>query len=485
MLVEKQALMAGVRSAGSSTVIINILQLLQLFVLARLLAPSDFGLMGMVTVVIGFASVILDLGIGNAIIHRQGVTGESLSSLYWLNLLFGLILFCAMWAVAPLVVGIYAESRLSGIMFWMSLIFLITPLGQPFQTLLEKRLAFGQLAKIETAAAGVGVIVSIAMALAGSRVYALVSGALANSGAKAVLLALIGGATWRPSLRFSFTDLKGYVGFGLHHVGQRAVNYLTANIDFFLIGNFLGAQALGCYALAYNLASLPSAKINAVIARVFFPVFSRVQNDIVRLRDGYLRMQKVTSMINIPVLFGMAIVAPLAVPLFFGEAWTESVLLLQILTIVGLFRSLAGTVGPLLLAGGRPDLGFKWSLLIVIFQVPGLYLGLLTGGAVGVAVAFAMLQCFYFPLNYLILIRTLLGACLRDYVMAIWPILFTSMIMAISMIGVSKASTSLPAPQLLAVEVALGAGVYAALVWYQNPRILLDMADLVLDRRKH
>jgi lipopolysaccharide exporter len=409
MLVEKQALMDGVRSTGTSTVIINLLYLCQIFVLARLLAPSDFGLMGMTTVVIGFASVISDLGIGNAIIHRQGVTGESLSSLYWLNLLVGLILFCAMWAVAPIVVGMYAEPRLSGIMFWLSLIFLITPVGQPFQTLLEKHLEFGQLAKIETTAAGVGVIVAIAMALAESRVYALVAGALANCGAKTLLLAVIGGATWKPSLRFSFIDLRGYVGFGLHHIGQRAVNYVTANIDFFLIGNFLGAQALGYYVLAYNLASLPSAKINAVIARVFFPVFAQVQNDIVKLRDGYLRMQKLTSMINIPALFGMAILAPIAVPLFFGEAWAESALLLQILTIVGLFRSLAGTVGPLLLAGGRPDLGFKWSLLIVAFQVPGLYLGLLTGGTVGVATAFAMLQCFYFPLNYLILIRTLLG----------------------------------------------------------------------------
>jgi lipopolysaccharide exporter len=485
MLVEKEALMAGVRSAGSSTVIINILQLVQLFVLARLLAPSDFGLMGMVTVVMGFASVILDLGIGNAIIHRQGVTGQSLSSLYWLNLLVGLILFCAMWAIAPLIVGIYAEPRLSGIIFWLSLIFLITPVGQPFQTLLEKHLEFGQLAKIETAAAGVGVIMAIAMALAGGRVFALVLGVLANSGAKALLLAVIGGATWKPSLRFSFADLEGYVSFGLNHVGQRAVNYLTANIDFFLIGSFLGAQTLGYYALAYNLASLPSAKINAVIARVFFPVFTQVQNDIVKLRDGYLRTQKLTSMIHIPVLFGMAIVAPVAVPLFFGEAWAESVLLLQILTIVGLFRAVAGTVGPLLLASGRPDLGFKWSLMIVAFQVPGLYLGLLTGGAVGVAAAFAMLQCFYFPLNYLILIRTLLGACLRDYVMTIWPFVWMSMIMAITMIGVSMASTSMPAPLLLAVEVASGASVYVALVWYRNPRILVDMGYLVFDRRRY
>jgi len=483
MLVEKQAVAAGVKSAGSSGALINILQLLQLVVLARLLAPSDFGLMGMATVVIGFANLFADMGTGSAIVHRQDVTKKSLSTLYWLNMLLGFTVFCVMWAVTPLVVAIYSEPRLGDVMFWVSLLFLIAPIGQQFQVLLEKKLEFGLLAKIEVTAASVGTIVAIAMALTGSGVFALVWGALANSGAKALMLAVIGWKRWRPSPFFRLNDLQGYLGFGLYHVGQRSVNYITANVDFLLIGRFLGPQALGYYTLAYHLVNLPSSRLNAVIARVFFPVFAQVQNDNIKLRHGYLRMQEFTSMVSIPILLGMAVVAPVAVPFLFGNSWAQSILLVQILTVVGLSRSIAGTVGPLLLAKGRTDLGFKWSLLIVAIQIPGISVGVLSGSTVGVAVAFAILACFYFALNYFILIRTLLGSCLKDYGMTIWPFFWMSLIMGGMMVGISVISASMRPPLLLAVQIASGLSVYVALVWYKNKQFLIEMSQLVFDRR--
>ena len=197
---------------------------------------------------------------------------------------------------------------------------------------------------------------------------------------------------------------------------------MTANVDFLLIGSFLGAQPLGYYTLAYNIANLPSTRINAVASRVLFPTFARIQNDPPRLKRAYLKLQELTALINFPLLFGIVIVASNGIPVLFGPSWEPAVLLVQILSIVGMGRAISGTIGPLLLAQGRTDLGLKWSLLLVAIQVPGLLAGVLARGAIGVAVAFACLQVVYAFLNYPILVRTLIGPSLREYFSAMWPL---------------------------------------------------------------
>jgi len=472
----------SVTFTGASTAIISTLNFFQMVVLARLIKPSDFGLMGMVNVVVGFAGLFADMGIGSAIIQRQDVNRRSLSALYWLNVLVGLLLFGLLVSFAPVVVVFYKEPRLRPLLMWASLLFLVAAFGQQFQVLMEKELEFGRLAKIEIAAAIFGVLIAVCLGWAGAGAFALVGGALANTGTKTLVLVFIGLRRWQPSLVFGWQDIRGYMTFGFNYAGQRSINYISANIDFLLIGRFLGAQPLGYYTLAYNLANLPSSKINAVISRVFFPVFSRLQDDIGKLKNGYLRMQEFTSMVNIPILFGMAVVAPIAIPLFFGHSWQQSVLLLQILAVVGLARSIAGTVGPLLLARGRTDLGLKWSVLIAAMQIPGIYWGVRSGSTLGVAIAFAVLQCLYLFLNYLILIRRLVGPCLKDYVLQIWPSFWMSIVMAVATMAISTLSSRLSPPLLLTVSIMFGATLYFVLAWYRKKPFIKDMAQLVFNQ---
>jgi lipopolysaccharide exporter len=479
----KELSVRSVRSSGSCAALILAFNFVQTAILARLLRPSDFGLMGMVNVVIGFACLFADAGIGSAIIRRQDVTKESLSSLYWLNVFISLLLVCMIWMLTPSIVVFYHEPRLYPLIIWASLLFLIIALGQQYQVFMEKALEFSRLAKIEITGAAVGLLVAIYLAWHQSGALALVGSVLASNGTKTLILIILGFKRWQPLFRFRLTDLNGYITFGLNYIGQRSVNYLSANIDYLFIGSFLGAQSLGYYTLAYNLANLPSTKINAVVSRVFFPVLSRLQNDVGKLKSGYLRMQEFTSMVNIPILFGIAVVAPIAIPLFFGSAWEPSIALLQILVIVGLARSIAGTIGPLLLARGRTDLGFRWSLLIASIQIPGIYLGVRSGTAVGVAVVFATLQCFYLFLNYSILIRTLLGPCLRDYVSKIWPSFWMSMIMAFTTLIISAFSSSLPPQYLLAVMVLTGAILYSVLAWYGNKPLVKELTQFVINQR--
>lgn len=124
----------------------------------------------------------------------------------------------------------------------------------------------------------------------------------------------------------------------------------------------MGAQALGFYTLAWNLIIQPLQKLNPIITRVAFPVFAKLQDDNARLKRGYMSTLNILSAMNFPYFFGLAVVAPLLVPVVFGMQWLPSILLMQILCVVGLLRSTGNPIGSLLLAKGRADWGFKWNL---------------------------------------------------------------------------------------------------------------------------
>lgn len=451
-----------------------------LAVLARLLSPADFGLMGMIMVVIGFAQAFADMGISNAIIYRQDATKDQLSSLYWLNILAGVIVFCVVCASTPLVVGFYHEPRLSKLLYLTALVFLITPLGQQFQILLQKELQFNRLAKIEIATVVVNSTVTIGSAFAGLGVYSLILGQLIATATKVALLCSAGSRQWRPSLHFAKRDLKGYVSFGLYQMGERAINYLNSNLDYLLIGSMLGASALGYYTLAYNLIIRPSTMINPVITKVAFPVFSRIQNETERIKRVYLKILQLLSIFNFPMMIGLAVVAPVAVPVIFGEQWLPSIILIQILTIVGLLRSIGNPVGSLLLAKGRADLGFKWNLGLTVTQIPGLYIGAELGGAVGVAIAFSILMVLYSIFNYLILIRTLLGSCLREYIRSMWLALWMSAVMGMVVFVVGILLQSAAEPISLITQILCGGLIYLGLLFFNKKQFFGELKYMMM-----
>lgn len=454
------------------------LQFVTLVVLARLLSPSDFGLMGMIMVVIGFAQAFADMGISNAIIHRQDATRNQLSSLYWLNIIAGIIVFFVVCASAPLIVGFYHEPRLHNLLYLTAVIFLIIPFGQQFQILLQKELRFERLAKIEIATSVVNSAIAIVLAFSGFGVYSLIWGQLAGTSSKVLMLLNVGWRNWRPGFHFSKRDLKGYLSFGLYQMGERTINYLNSNLDYLLIGSMLGAKSLGYYTLAYNLIIRPSSLINPVITKVAFPVFSRMQNETNRLKKGYLKVLQLLSTVNFPMMAGLAVVAPIAVPVIFGEQWLPSIILIQILTIVGLLRSTGNPVGSLLLSKGRADLGFKWNLALAITQIPGLYLGAKLGGTVGVAIAFAALQCLYAILNYLVLIRILLGPCLREYITSMWHSLWMSAVMAVAVFGISIFLKGHSLVLSLIAQILVGIFIYCTLIICSQKTLLLEIKKL-------
>ena len=473
---------SGVRWNGVSMAVVTTLQYITLAVLAGILSPSDFGLVGMVMVVIGFAGLFADMGISNAIIYRQESSRDELSSLYWMNILAGVVVFLIVCGASPWITAFYHEPRLGNLILLSSLLFLIVPFGQQFQILLQKELLFDHLAKIEIISSFTNSLVAIALAILGRGVFSLIWGQLAGTTISVVLLVRWGWKNGRPSFHFSKKDLKGYLGFGLYQMGEKAVNYFNTNLDYLLIGSMLGAKSLGYYTLAHNLVLRPAQKINPIITKVAFPVFSKVQNDIKRLKSGYLKMLRLVAATNFPIMAGLAVVAPVAVPVIFGEPWLPSIILIQILTVVGLLRSMGNPVGSILLSRGRADLSFKWNLALMVTQIPGLYVGAKLGGTVGVATAFSVLMCLYSIFMYPVLVRRLLGPCLKDYVASIWPALWMSGVMAGAVFLVGSIAKDLPFLTLLIIQILCGLGIYSLLIIFKQRELITEVKSVIWNR---
>jgi lipopolysaccharide exporter len=478
----KQQALSGVRWSGLSMGGGTALQFITLAVLARLLTPSDFGLMGMVMVVIGFARAFVDMGISNAIIHRQDATKDQLASLYWLNILAGIAIFGLVCASVPLIVRFYHEPRLPDLLYLSAVICLITPFGQQFEVIFQKELKFNQLAEIEIATVIVNSMVAIVLAYLGFGVFSLIWGQLAGNSGKVIMLVSAGWRDWRPGFHFAKRDLRGYLSFGLYQMGERAINYLNTNLDYILIGSMLGAQSLGYYTLAYSLIIKPSAMINPVITKVAFPVFSRIHNEPDRLKKGYLKVLQLLSTVNFPIMAGLAAVASVAVPVIFGKQWLPSIILIQILAFVGLLRSHGNPIDSLLLSKGRADLGFKWNLALTIFLIPGLYLGAKMGGTVGVASAFLLLMAIFSVFNYLILIRKLLGPCLHEYIHSMWPSLWMSGVMMVAVFAVGSLPYTASQPIILIIQVLCGVTIYLGLMIWNQKMFLDEIKNMVLNR---
>jgi O-antigen/teichoic acid export membrane protein len=327
---------SGAKWTTASSLTVAAIQFLQLIVLARLLAPSDFGLMAMVMAVLGFAQIFTDAGISSAIIHRQENSQNQLSSLYWLNVFAGSAVFVLTVLATPIVVFFFHEPRLEILLPCMAVLFLITPFGQQFQLLLQKELKFRTIALVETAAALAGSTIAITAAAGGLGVYSLALGQLGIALLTTIAVTVIGWRDWRPLVRFRVVDIQPYLSFGLYQLGDRGVNFLVARTDQIIIGAILGAEALGIYNLAWNLAIMPVTRINPILTRIAFPVFARVQQESERLKRGYLMLIWLLATSNAPILAGAAAVASTLVPFAFGPQWVAAVPILQVLAFVGL-----------------------------------------------------------------------------------------------------------------------------------------------------
>lgn len=412
----RKAAFSATRWTTAAAVFRAVLQLIQTAVLARLLAPADFGLMAMAGVVVAVATLFSDLGLSSALMHFAHPSRETLSTLYWLNLALacGLaLLFAGMaWPLA----SVYEQPVLLSVLVWMSLSFPLSALGQPFRVLAEKRMHFKTLSQNESAAAVTGFTAGLAIAIADGGVYALVAASLSFTATNSVLAWVRLSSDVRPQAIFRYETAKPFLSFGLHRVGDSFWNTLRMQTDIFIAGVIASPAAVAAYAIPRDQClKFANTIINPVITRVGLPVMTRLQDNPQALRAVYLKTLRMTASFNFPVYALVALFPEQIVSLLLGPQWNDAAFYLRLFALWGLIRSTGNPSGSLLYAVGMARRAHLWNLFLMLATAPLLWIAATLGGLPTLAWAMLVWQAAILFLAWRFLILPACGATFMLY----------------------------------------------------------------------
>jgi len=398
----KQTTFSAVRWTTFAMVGNTSLQFVQVAVLARLLTPSDFGVMAMVVAIMAFVQVLTDLGVSNAIIHYQDITQNQLSSLYWLNVSVGLgLMLILMVASYPISTLLFKQPDLQPLLMLLSFTVLLTAAGQQVRVMAEKALRFSVLAKIELTCVFLGSFTAIGWALVSPSVYALLAGMMVSEATKSLLLWCFATQGWRPTFRLKLGEIQHFLKFGAYIMANNFINSVNMQADVLIAGRLFPAVSVGLYSMPRNLSLKIAGAINPVVSRVGLPVMAQAQHDKTFLKTVYLKTMRMTASINFPIYLALGAFSDEIITLVLGPRWLDSAPLLILLAIWGMFRSCGNPVGSLLLAVGKADVSFKWNLCLFFIVPPFLWVAAqwgIEGLAAGQAILMAglLIPAWYF-----------------------------------------------------------------------------------------
>ncbi len=456
-------------------------QIVVVVLLARLLTPHEYGIAGMVLVVISFEPVIAGTGLAAALVQRPVITEVDKSTVFWTNAAVGLLACVIGVAISPLVADFYGDAQVEPLFAAVSVVFLVSSLSSVQANLLIREMNFRSLELRTMAATLLGAAVAIGIAAMGGGAWALIAQQLTIYSVSLVLLT--GFSHWRPRFMYSLDSLREVRSFGGNVSGTILMNQFTQNTDNVLIGRFLGASALGLYTFGYSLIMLPVSRIASPIVQVLYPVFSRVQDDLQRLSSLWLRSLRLMAAITMPAMLGFVVVAPELVDVVFGRRWHNATPVIQILAAVGIALGIQNLNGILLQALGRTRLNFRCACALFGASLVAFVVGL-NWGIVGVAGCFAAVNVFIQPV-YLHLTARSVGIGLRECAQALSGVIqaTTATVATAVLTRALLMADGVPTAPRLAATIAAAAAVYAcALVW-RAPEVIFEIRQFRPRRR--
>lgn len=359
-------------------------------VLARLLTPKDYGLVGMAAVLLGFLGAVSDLGLTAAVVQRKDLDDAHKDAAFWSSLTMGVVLFAVSTGAAPLLALFYGEPRLTSIVMVAALPLLLGPFWTTHAALLRKELRFGTLARIEVFRTLLGGVVAITAAALGAGVWALLVAPIARHFA-AIALYTMANPSWRPGLRATRKHVRDLLSFSLYVAGAGAINFFSANLDYLIVGKVLGLGTLGVYKLAYETMTFPLTRISSLFSQVLFPAFSKIQDDLDAMREAYTKTSRTLALVSFPILGLVGVAAPELIRVVYGPQWMGAAPLLRVFCVAGALKSVGTLVGVVYKSRGKASVELWWNVAWVSALAPAIYFGVHWRGMEGVAIAITLL----------------------------------------------------------------------------------------------
>lgn len=436
-------------------------------VLGRILAPRVFGLAASAMVVILFLRVVVDAGFSRLLVQRVTIDRDLTDTAFWTACLTGLVFTAVTVAAAPLFARLFGQPQLTELIRALSLIFIFAALDSTPTALLQRDLQWRTLALRRLAATVGSAVAAVWLAVSGAGAWSLVGQQLVLEGLTVCVLWFV--TPWRPSLHVSRPAFAELVGFGTRYSVLRVLWFLGANGDNFLIAVFLGPVALGFYVVAYRIFTVLNELLITTISNVAMPMFSRLQNDRDALTVAFDHAVTAASALALPAYAGLAVVADQLIPTVFGQRWSPSVPVLELLAVAGFAQAQLAFSSSYVIATGRIRKEVPWNLGVTAAQLGG-FLVAVHFGINAVAGALAVVLIAAWPAR-LVLIRIWDGPRLGSYLKTLLPLAASTAVMA-SVVLALKSIVNASEAAKLTIEILAGAATYPFLLMLLAPRQL-------------
>lgn len=362
-----KAAKSGMIWITTSTIIRSLVSLFQISILTRHLAKEDFGTIAIATVFIGFTQLFMDLGISVGIMHKQDITRNQYSSLFWLNLIMGCILTVILIVLSPLISMAYSDQSLTPIIILLSLTVFLAALGSQHRTVQQKELRFRYIAINEIASALLTMLVAVILAIKGFGVYSLVYSTLTGVFFSNILYLIIG--LYKDKniyFHFRLKETYSFLKIGVFSIGSSILDYLSREIDVVFISAAFGRDVLGLYSLCKKIVQMLYGTINPIITRILTPLFAKIQKDKNQIKSVYLRLLETLAITNFPIYFFVSVFSKTILYYLYGDQYVTGTFILSILAIYYGILSISNPVGSLQIAFGRTDIGFYWTIYRIV-----------------------------------------------------------------------------------------------------------------------
>ena len=361
-------------------------------ILARILDPTDFGLVAMVTALTGVLNLFRDFGLSTATVQRTSVTDAQLSTLFWINLIVGAMLTGLTMAGAPVIADFYHEPRLRWVTVALAAGFLFNAAGVQHSALLQRQMRFTTLAAIDTVSVVVSVVAGIGMALRGFGYWALVAMTVATPLVYSTSVWLV--AAWMPGLPRRQSGIRSMMRFGGTVTLNGIIVYAAYNLEKVLLGRFWGADALGIYGRAYQLVNIPTENLNSAVGEVALSALSRIKDDPDRLKNYFLKGYSLVVAFTLPITIACALFANDLILLVLGPKWSEAAPIFRLLAPTILIFAMINPMWWLLVSVGLVGRSLKIALVLAPLVMASYVVGL-PYGPKGVALGYSTIMALW------------------------------------------------------------------------------------------
>lgn len=433
-------------------------------IMARLLLPSDYGMIGMLLMFLQVSQIIIDSGFANALIQKRERTEEDFSTVLYFNIFIGIILTIALFFSAPLIEKFYNIPGLTDVTRLLSLTLVINSIYIVHKTKLVIDIDFKTQSKISLIAAMLSGIIGICMAYYGYGVWALVWQSITNSLFLAIMFVYY--VHWWPKLIFSIKSFKTLFSFGSKLLLSSIIHSIYSNLYILVIGKKFSSTELGYYTRAEQFAIFPSSNINSLISRVTYPILSSIQDDNDKLAVFYRKYIQVASYIIFPLMIGLAVLAEPIINVLLTAKWNGVIILLQILCFDWMFDHLSIINLNLLWVKGRSDLSLKLeivkktlAIIILVISIPFGLIPICIGRVVYSLIA------TYLNTRYT---KQLIGLSFRQQLSDIIPSFVLSLFMGLAVMGVLQIVAEHHGLQIVI-------GIITGIIFYLSASMILKM----------